>query len=1262
MPNIDDLSIQFKANGTETAIKNIKAMGYAVRNLAMAVKAVDTAKLGAFTSTMETVKKSVPTEAQVNRMVAFSNAIKDFSGVIGSANISGFSRDMSTLGEAMQTFKKSSVNSITNAVSAMQNLQTQTQETATTLSNSIPKNPASIKATDSKATINETRELVATLDKVQVKATGVQGALQKMGMVVPTKKFKGLEESAEKIRQKYDEVRAALQKGLNEGSIESGGTEYRKKMAELDALRNKYNELIQKQKELSREGSGFTLNPNITKAYSGVQQSVMGVKKAFGGVSSIVNRTNKYIDSFIGKLRSLGRSSKSSSRDTSTLTEAAKKLSKELFRVSKMLKLMVTRMALRAVIKEVGNGFKSLALHSEEFNNSMSSLINGSKKLGYSFAAMISPLINAFAPAIVYVINLLTKLVNIIQQVFGALTGAGTWNKAKDFTDSWADSISGASKDAKELKKTVLGFDELNQLQEKKDSGGGAGDIKDMFETMPIESKWKDLANKIKDIAARLFDPIKKAWEKVGDFVKDSWKYAMDEVLKLGKSIARDFWKVWQEQDTQKIFENIFETIGWIGVAIGNLAKRFREAWDYNETGLKILRAIRDIVLIVTEHVKNMAKATAEWADSLNFKPLLTSIQQWLESLKPVTDAVMGVLEDFYNEVVLKFTKWVLESGLPQLIDVFKRFNEEVDWDGLRSKLAELWKHLEPFMETVGEGLIIFIERVTKALAEFINGEQFASFLDKLGEWMDSVEPEDVADAIERLIKALIGFKVVGAVISVISGVAPVISAIVTACQGLGSIAGGVNTFVTAIGGLGGALLPIAGVVAGVVVAIYSLTQSFGGLESSTQQLKESLGQIGDIFSKIATDLGVSDSINKLKESVSSLLTELGDMKDYWTVILSVLGTVVTVIGGRLITVFNTLIQILTDVANYVRSTISILKGFGELIVGVFTGNGEKIKQGWQSIWNGVIGIFKSFIEGIAHLVSGLVDLIVQPFKTIKYMLIGDPIVIDMWNGITKVFSDGKDAVCKFVTDLKDGVIKLFTDIQTSVVEKVGAIMNKLTEWKQSFENTKNSISQSLGEVKEQAKSKFEEVKTNLSTFKDSWQKGWSDAKKNLDDFKRDGSKILSEIKDSMSEKNWTFEGVGEGLTKTFEKAKKGIKGIWNSIAEKLNGEHDIGEGSFRINLPTFATGGFPEDGLFMANHNELVGHFSNGKTAVANNDQIIAGIETGVYSAVSKAMAQNNGGSQYISNEIIMDGEVVARSISKAQNRQNMRYSPQTV
>lgn len=59
--------------------------------------------------------------------------------------------------------------------------------------------------------------------------------------------------------------------------------------------------------------------------------------------------------------------------------------------------------------------------------------------------------------------------------------------------------------------------------------------------------------------------------------------------------------------------------------------------------------------------------------------------------------------------------------------------------------------------------------------------------------------------------------------------------------------------------------------------------------------------------------------------------------------------------------------------------------------------------------------------------------------------------------------------------------------------------------------------------------------------------------------------------------------------------------------------------------LPTFATGGFPEDGLFMANHGELVGQFSNGRTAVANNEQIIAGIEEAAYRGFLRAQAETS-------------------------------------
>ena len=43
---------------------------------------------------------------------------------------------------------------------------------------------------------------------------------------------------------------------------------------------------------------------------------------------------------------------------------------------------------------------------------------------------------------------------------------------------------------------------------------------------------------------------------------------------------------------------------------------------------------------------------------------------------------------------------------------------------------------------------------------------------------------------------------------------------------------------------------------------------------------------------------------------------------------------------------------------------------------------------------------------------------------------------------------------------------------------------------------------------------------------------------------------------------------------------------------------------------------------MFFANHGELVGKFTNGRTAVANNTQIVEGIKYGVQEAVSQTLA----------------------------------------
>ena len=90
-----------------------------------------------------------------------------------------------------------------------------------------------------------------------------------------------------------------------------------------------------------------------------------------------------------------------------------------------------------------------------------------------------------------------------------------------------------------------------------------------------------------------------------------------------------------------------------------------------------------------------------------------------------------------------------------------------------------------------------------------------------------------------------------------------------------------------------------------------------------------------------------------------------------------------------------------------------------------------------------------------------------------------------------------------------------------------------------------------------------------------------------------------------------------------------------------------------KLSVSWYAQGGFPDVGeMFIAREAgpELVGSIGR-KTAVANNDQIISGIESGVYRAMVAANSTNKGGSQTIRiiNEI--DGDVVGEKVIQYHN-----------
>lgn len=547
------------------------------------------------------------------------------------------------------------------------------------------------------------------------------------------------------------------------------------------------------------------------KVSTGYKNMGDAAKKSFTAIGNMLKKANSTVNSFGRKIKEIAQRHlphlrKEADRSGSSFSKFNSRLKSLL---SGIFIFNVISAGFRKMFSGIGEGFKNFYSESSAFGNSIENIRNSLSYLQNSFAAAFAPIVEVAIPYIQKLINYMAGAVNAIAQLIAALFGKKTYTKAVGTASKAMDSIgSSASKSnnaigntssalnsvansAREAQDALEGYlsplDEINKYKTDKEnssflgniSGGGvqnpstgsqpgnaAGDqfgeyIENMFEEIPIDSIFEKMADKIKDVFSKLFAPLKEAWNREGKFVMDSWKSALKEVWNLVKSVGSDFLEVWQQEKTIKIFEDILHIIGDIGQVVKHLAHNFRVAWEENETGKRILEGVRDIIGVIVANIRHAADATVSWAKNINFAPLLTKIQQWVASMVPVMDNLSGIITDFYEHVLLPLGKWVLEKGLPDLLQVFIDFNNKVDWEALRARIAEFWKHLEPFAEKVGEGLIIFIGRLADALANFINSPVFENFLTMIENWMDNAQPEKIADYLEFIAKAILFLKTV---------------------------------------------------------------------------------------------------------------------------------------------------------------------------------------------------------------------------------------------------------------------------------------------------------------------------------------------------------------------------------------------------------------------------------------------------------------------------------------------------------------------
>lgn len=685
-----------------------------------------------------------------------------------------------SMGNVISEVKKKTENLNKNAANSKQNVHglieklfpddaaSKVKSTAAAVTESVAKMKEAVSTASYKQ--YDTSEIMKQIESMSSAAKTESEKMKEFGNVlsqlevpeIRTDNLQKLSGALEGVETKLDTLRTKLMNSLTTGRITESVDDrgYRNLQEQIAFTEKTAGALREKISQIEAAASNTSGLEKFRLTMSRISGSSAKFKNTISGISSVLRKFQSGINSAVSKILKLAKSmlglNRTGKQVNTSLGISFKTLLKYGFGIRS---LYVLFNKLRGGIVD---GFGNLVQYSDRTNASVSMLKNSITQLKNSFAAMTAPILNAFAPAINTVIQLCISAANAINQLFSALTGGGTWIRAKKLTDSYAASAAGAAKETKKAMAGLREFDELKVINLPDNSGGGGGGgaaAADMFETLPIEQKFKDLAAKIKDIALQIFEPLKKAWNRDGKSVMVAWRTALGEVWELTKAVGRDFLEVWKQEKTVDMFSDILKIVKDIGFVIAGFAKGLRAAWAQNEVGKRIFENIRDIFGAIIKNIREAADYTVKWAYGLDFSPITKAFERFTKSLIPLVDSLSGVLSDFYTMVLLPLGKWTLENGLPKLLDVFTAFNNKVDWAKLRKNLADLWAHLEPFAEKVGEGLIIFIERVSDRVANFINSEAFENFLHAVEKWMDNVKPEQVANGIEFLIGTLVTLK-----------------------------------------------------------------------------------------------------------------------------------------------------------------------------------------------------------------------------------------------------------------------------------------------------------------------------------------------------------------------------------------------------------------------------------------------------------------------------------------------------------------------
>lgn len=1175
------------------------------------------------------------------------------------------------------------------------------------------------------AVINDLDNMPVSLD-----LTTYEGQIRRLKAELADMRLDGISAGNEDYDSKYLELEKVVQKQK----------EYKKYMSELAKISNISADAI------SGEGNSARLTSNEMKNLAFSKSKASNANKNLGkaakttgkGLDAEKSKTNKLtsvLNGMGGTATRIGDQfgrffSKVSKGFSKIASDAAKsnKKTQNGMNLGKMVGMSILYSTVFRLISTINQGFvtgiQNLSQYSDATNKSMSLLMSGMTQLKNSFATAFAPILNVVAPILDVLIQKIASAVTAVGQFFAALTGQTTFVIAKKVQQNYADSLDKTSKKMKKLAKEtndILPFDEINKLSDnadEPDTGNDTGGLSptDMFETVPIESKYKKFADKLKSMIAAgeykklgkmLGKAINKGLKKFSNFI--DWNNIGGRIKKVVTAFTDFFNSLVASIDWSLLGHTIGKTINTIVNTLNlliekidwiNLGKSFAKALNgmFDEVDWKNLgRLIGNKFMIAW-------KTFYGFVSELNFEKIGVSIGE----------ALNGIVENIDLSLIAKSIGIAISGLFSSIIEFANTF----DWKEFG---VNIYRGINSFFtntdfEKIGKGISDFAMGILETLNTALDGIDWKLIGVKLGDLLENIDWKGILSGVFEVIsKAFEGL--LSSFTETNSGKVVLAFGTIFAGAKLGGKVFGLGKKFRdwkEILGLGSAAgKAAAGATSGSTVAGGATA---AGAAATTTAGISWLSKLGGTLKSGLLGAGALETLNQTMERTKNI----ADQSEYMVLINALLDLQNQ--GKLADDEFNNLSSQLTSAQISKIPFIESMESVQKYLKDTSTSSND-LKTSLTSTIDQMR--FKSEdLPYISQLIKGLGDA--SDGVDFAQLSIKSALEIDSLGGI---WENGKQILGEKAISIQEEIKKGLTPDDNGYYTLANGMLvsygNGLQAGKEGFKSTIddtfiNTLNNKLPEGYKVAydgsnymiqgyaagleagrpiiQQKFAGwAAFSKQGFQDEINKMTPDIQKTMGRFAIEGianpfanslqihspSKLFSEFADFVgkgfvNELEPAFEGAFDFFSKIPARITSALGNLWiigsnamTSLANGISSVHiplphinvgwnNTAIGASNISLPKFninwyADGGMPNMGeMFIARERgpEMVGRIGHNN-AVANNDQIVSGIKSGVYEAVVNALASSSGGK--IEVNVVLEGD--SKNIFKVVRKEGMNH-----